>query len=73
MQYTAIGVVCSIGLGILTGYLFKKSEEIKSPSATSTTPVIYHAWNGTVHTFSLANRAFYEDFYACNQGKVVNT
>ena len=71
---TAAGLVCGC-LTPLAYAAWKKADEYAAylvpDGATSTAPVEYHGWDGSVHTFEFSHRRFCDRFIGSNRGKVL--
>lgn len=70
--YFVYSMAGSMLLAILGLFFRKKGLDVKRDMAVSSTPVIYHRWDGSIQYLSIANRDFYNAFCDINANKLVS-
>jgi hypothetical protein len=50
----------------------RAKQNLKNQCATCDEPVIYHGWDGSIHTFEFGNHQYAKSFVQANKGKVLS-
>lgn len=50
----------------------RAKSHLKRQCASCDDPVVYHGWNGSIHTFEFYNHQYAQAFIAANRGKVLS-
>lgn len=69
--FASIGLITAFGAFFLMRTKKKKALSLKVNNICHIHPVVYHSWNGSVHTFEFRNHKISEEFQRGNSSKLV--